>query len=270
MLIYDYHVHTDNSLDCSTPMIVMCERAIEQGIQEIAFTDHFNNHLLDIDLGFYDPKRYFEDVEFCRQRFPRLKILTAVEIGEPHRWQTRIQRTLAGYSYDVVLGSLHWVGNENVFNENYFRARSPEQAYRDYFAELVRMIEHGGFDILAHVDLPKRLGHHYYGTFETAAFEPEFCAVWQACLKRGIIPEINTKGLRVPSAQLHPTVEALRWYVALGGHSLTFGSDAHHPESIAQDFAAAYACATAAGIQYVCRYEGRQIIARVPLANATR
>ncbi len=67
----------------------------------------------------------------------------------------------------MVLGSLHWVGNENVFNENYFRSRTPQQAYRSYFAELVRMIEHGGFEILAHVDPPKRLGQNYYGAFNT-------------------------------------------------------------------------------------------------------
>ena len=265
MHLYDYHVHTDNSLDCKAPMIAMCERATQLGVQEIAFTDHFNNHLLDLDLGFYDPVRYFEDIEFCRARFPKLIIRAAIEVGEPHRWQARIRPVLDAYPYDVVLGSLHWIGNENVFNENYFRARTPQQAYRDYFAELVRMVEHGGFDILAHVDLPKRLGQSYYGVFETQAYEAEFRTVWQACLTHNITPEINTKGLRVPSLQLHPTFEALCWYVEMGGEQITIGSDAHHVESIAQDFQVAYACAQAAGIRYLCCYEKRTLRQRVPL-----
>jgi histidinol-phosphatase (PHP family) len=266
MRLCDYHVHTDNSFDCQTPMIAMCERAIQLGVREIAFTDHFNNHMLDLDLGFYDPRRYFEDIEFCRKRFPQLTILAAVEVGEPHRWAKRIRPILEAYPYDIVLGSLHWVGNENVFNKNYFRARTAHQAYHDYFAELVRMIKHGDFDILAHVDLPKRLGQGYYGTFDARAHEADLRAVWQACLERGITPEINTKGLRVPSAQLHPTLEALCWYVEMGGEQITIGSDAHHAESLAQDFTAAYACARAAGIRYLCRYQGRAIVERVLLS----
>lgn len=265
MRLYDYHVHTDNSLDCQIPMIAMCEQALQLGVQEIAFTDHLNSHPLDLDLGFYDPVRYFEDIQFCRERFPQLKILAAIEVGEPHRWWARVRPILEAYSYDVVLGSLHWVGNENVFNENYFRARTPQRAYHEYFAELTRMIEHGGFDILAHVDLPKRLGQSYYGSFNALAHEADFRAVWQACLDHRITPEINTKGLRVPSAQLHPTLEALRWYVEMGGEDITIGSDAHHAQSIAQDFQAAHNCARVAGIRYLCRYEKRTIIERLPL-----
>ncbi len=57
--LIDYHVHTDNSLDCKVPMAEMCAYAARLGVSEIAFTDHFNNHLMDIDLGYYQADRYF-------------------------------------------------------------------------------------------------------------------------------------------------------------------------------------------------------------------
>jgi histidinol-phosphatase (PHP family) len=90
----DYHIHTHHSFDCKIPMAEMCVAAIEAGISEIAFSDHFNNHLLDIDLGYYDPERYFTDVERCRRQFPNLTIRAAVELGEPHRWPSMFRAQL--------------------------------------------------------------------------------------------------------------------------------------------------------------------------------
>lgn len=260
IVLADYHVHTDNSFDSKTTMIEMCERAVKIGLREVAFTDHFNNHLLDIDLGFYDPKRYFDDIEYCQAQFPQLTILAGIEIGEPHRWQRKIRPVLANYPYDIVLGSLHWVGNENLFNETYFRARQPLRAYQDYFVELRRMVEHGGFDVLAHADLPKRLGYEIYGPFDLRHCEKEIRAVWQACIDRNITVEINTKGLRIPVKEFHPSPETLRWYIEMGGKYLTLGSDAHHPASLGQGIELARQSALDAGLKRLCRYSRRQVV----------
>jgi histidinol-phosphatase (PHP family) len=256
----DYHVHTDNSYDSKTPMIEMCAQAVSLGVTEIAFTDHFNNHLLDIDLGFYDPKRYFDDIDFCRARFPMLTILAGIEVGEPHRWWRKARPVLESYPYDIVLGSLHWIGNESVFSPNYYRARPPEKAYGAYFAELVRMIEHGGFDVLAHMDLPKRTAYDVYGVFDPRNWEDLIRPVWAACLRAGITPEINTKGWRIPVRQMHPSVDALHWYVDMGGKRLTIGSDAHHPSSIAQDTHIARHMALQAGLTHICRFRERRLV----------
>ncbi len=256
----DYHVHTDNSFDSKSSMVEMCAFAIQKGITEIAFTDHLNNHMLDIDLGYYDPVRVFRDIEYCRAEFPGLIILAGIEVGEPHRWHRKIRPVLEQYPYDVVLGSLHWIGRENMFNPNYFRARNQDQAYREYFAELRTMVEFGGFDILAHVDLPKRIGYDFYGAFEATRYEAEIRAVWKACIAQEITVEINTKGLRLPGAQLHPTAEALSWYVEMGGKRLTIGSDAHHPSSLVSGFEAAYRAAREAGITHLCRFKNRKLV----------
>src|SRR5689334_15243549 len=95
----DYHTHTDNSLDCKTSMPAMCQSAIASGLTEIAFTDHLNHHLLDIDLGYYDPERYFADIDACRRQFPQLTMRTGVEVGEPHRWWHKVIPLLEAYPY---------------------------------------------------------------------------------------------------------------------------------------------------------------------------
>src|SRR5260221_4571681 len=185
--VIDYHVHTDTSLDCKTPMAIMCMNALQVGVTEIAFTDHLNHHLLDMDLGYYNPDRYFDEITRCRANFPTLTIRAAVELGEPHRAKKHILSIIERYPYDLVLGSLHWVGNESMFNPNYFRSRTPEVAYGTYFAELVTMIRHGGFDILAHMDVPKRVGADVYNGYDASLFEDGIREVWQACIDTGII-----------------------------------------------------------------------------------
>ncbi len=85
-------------------------------------------------------------------------------------------------------------------------------------------------------------------------------AIWQACIEHNITPEINTKGLRCRVAEVHPAPESLRWYVEMGGKRLTFGSDAHRADNIADSFGLVRQMAQNAGLTLVCRFERRQII----------
>jgi histidinol-phosphatase (PHP family) len=256
----DYHVHTNNSRDSRTPMAKMCERAVAIGLSELAFTEHFNNHPKDVDLNYYKADRYFADLEACRAQFPALIIRAGLEVGEPHRWEKQVVPLLDRYPYDVVLGSLHWVGDYSVFEPPYFRDHTPAKAYELYFTELAQMIRHGGFDILAHVDVPKRTSVNFYGPFRDEDFEDVFRKVWEACIETGITPEINTKGARGAAGSFHPTTTALRWYAEMGGERLSFGSDAHQPEHLGLSFDAAHKSAFDAGLTKTIRFERRQIV----------
>jgi histidinol-phosphatase (PHP family) len=263
--LMDYHVHTDSSFDCKTPMAEMCRQAAKLGITEIAFTDHLNSHMLDIDVGYYNPDRYFAELEMCRSHFPNLVIRAGVEIGEPHRWGHKIMPIIERYPYDVVLGSLHWVGNSNIFDPRYFKSRTPQKAFGDYFTELATMVRNGGFDILAHVDVPKRSGFDVYGHYDICDYEEGIRKIWEACLEKQIIPEINTKGMRCSVEQLHPTTDALTWYVQMGGQTISLGSDAHQRDSVGGDFDLAFQSAQEAGLAYLARFESRKLISAVAI-----
>ncbi|HVO41365.1 MAG TPA: histidinol-phosphatase HisJ family protein [Aggregatilineales bacterium] len=256
----DYHVHTNNSRDSRATMTAMCERAITVGLSEIAVTDHFNNHPKDVDLNYYRADRYFADIEQCRAKFPTLTIRAGIEVGEPHRWEKQVVPILESYPYDVVLGSLHWIGDYSIFEAPFFRDHSPEKAYTLYFTELAEMIRHGGFDILAHVDVPKRNSVNYYGPFRDEEFEDLFRQVWEACIETGIVPEINTKGIRSAAGAFHPTTTALRWYAEMGGERLSFGSDAHQPDHLGLNFDQAHKSAFDAGLARTVRFERRAIV----------
>lgn len=263
----DYHLHTVDSCDSDASMTSMCARALELGLTEIAFTEHYDLNPHDQCPGFYQPARFFERLEAARAAFgPQgLTIRAGVELGEPHLYRSAHQATLDAWPYDFVLGSLHWCGPNNVFDPDYYAARSPAEAFAPYFAELAEMIRGGGFEILAHVDVIKRTGFDVYGRFDTREWEDLYRPVWQACIEAGIAVEINTGGYRRRVSEPHPTLEALRWYREMGGELLTLGSDAHRPEHIAYRFGDALALARAAGFERVCTFERRRVAGWVVL-----
>jgi histidinol-phosphatase (PHP family) len=257
----DYHVHSNISCDSRATMAEMCQAALARGITEIAFTEHFDLHPADICTGYYKPDQYFENLEAARRDFgPQgLTIRAGVELGEFHRYRAEQQAVLDAWPYDFVLGSLHWVGDESVFDVHYFSNRVPDDAAADYFTELAELARCGGFDVLAHPDVLKRTGATVYKTFDLDAWQDLIRPVWQVCIDNGIGIEINTAGLRGSVGATSPTLAALRWYREMGGKLLTIGSDSHKPEHMGLGLVVALDMAREAGFTHLCRFERRQV-----------
>jgi histidinol-phosphatase (PHP family) len=261
---FDYHMHSVHSCDCRATMAEMCRTALERGIHEIAFTEHFNQHRDDICYGHYDAAAYFKGLDAARAEFEPLglTIKAGLEVGELHLYRAEVEPVLQAYPYDVVLGSLHWNRGESIFSADYFRKRDPRTAARDYFAEMLEMVEGGGFDILSHLDVIKRTGFQVYGRFDLAEYEAEVRPVLAACVRRGIIPEINTSALRMKVAQPHPTLEALHWYRDLGGQLISIGSDSHSPAQLGTGLDRALAMAREAGLT-LARFSQRRVVEQI-------
>lgn len=258
----DYHVHSNASCDTQVTMAEMCQAALGLGMTEIAFTEHFDLHPLDYCVNFYKPDEYFEKLENARRVFaPQgLTIRAGVEVGEYHLYHDMVKPVLDAWPYDLVLGSLHWVGNDSVFDPKYFSAHPPQDTITAYFTELLALVRFGGFDVLAHSDVFKRVAYTVYGQYNAEEWEDLIRPVWQACIEQGIGIEVNTAALRREVSQLHPSLEALRWYREMGGDRLTFGSDGHQPDHLGYGFNTARDLVRAAGFTRMCCYEKRQVV----------
>src|SRR5207245_10349368 len=84
-----------------------CEGALEIGLPAIAFTEHADWALVHKGQHPVDIGGYLNAVERCRARFPNLRILTGVELGEPHLYPKETAEILAAGPLDRVLGSIH-------------------------------------------------------------------------------------------------------------------------------------------------------------------
>jgi histidinol-phosphatase (PHP family) len=241
-------------------MADMCAEALRKHIPEIAFTEHFDRVRVGMCFEKYDADGFFKSIEDCRTRFgPQgLTIKAGVEVGEIHLNRSEVDAVLNAYPYDLVLGSLHWVRGENIFERPYFQKRDPRAAARDYFAELTEMVDGGGFNIMSHMDVFKRMGFNVYHQFNIAEYEEYVRPVFAACIRNGIAPEINTSALRMPVRQTHPTLEAIRWYREMGGERLSIGSDSHSPAQLGTGLDVAIQVAKDAGFTQLTRFALRQ------------
>ena len=258
MFPHDYHLHSNFSCDCKTSIIEQCLSAIHKGLPEIGIADHFDLHPGDECQGFFRPTEWAADFDQARREFAgRLILRAGIELGEPHIYQAECQALLQSYPFDYALGSLHWVGDEVVFDRGYFQ-RQADEAYGLFFRELERMTRVGGFDVLSHFDVVVRVGVPIYGGYDPRRYEEMIRAVLQNCIAHGIALDINTQGLRNRCQRLTPGVEILTWYRELGGERVTLGSDAHQPDNIAAHFDLALEAMQAAGLKYVTQFEQRE------------
>src|SRR5258708_30564141 len=117
-----------------------CERALELGLPAIAFTEHADWALVHEGQHAVDLVGYFESVERCRAKLNGLRILTGVELGEPHWYPEEVQAVLAAGPLDQVLGSIHCIRLDGAtLDASQFHGRPGIDfpgAVRAYFAEV--------------------------------------------------------------------------------------------------------------------------------------
>lgn len=251
----DYHTHSTFSCDAQDTLDAMCLQAMKIGLEEIAFTEHADFEHLDSCYRYLEPAAYFRAIESARERYgDRLTIRAGVEVGEPHRYPDETAQLLNKFPFDFVLGSLHWVNEYPCFSSKFFEGRPAKEAWRSYFEELVQMCEAGDFDVLGHLDLPKR---------HVNAFDPEPYAdlirdALQHLIQRGIGLEINCSGLRYPMREPLPGSKVVQWYRELGGDLLTVGTDAHKTSHLGGGFEHALGMAREAGFSAITLFHQRQ------------
>jgi histidinol-phosphatase (PHP family) len=192
-----------------------------------------------LDLGGYESA-----LADCRDRYPSLRILSGVELSEPHWHQDQAEALLDRGDFERVLAAVHsGIGVvPGTFAEisAQYEHRTPETVVVDYLLDTSRMIEQfHGFEVLAHIDYPVRYWPQDAPPYDPHDFEEEYRHVLQLLAKRDLVLEVNT---RVP---LH--FEVVSWWREAGGARLSFASDAHEPSAVAHGFRVAAHMAEAAG-----------------------
>lgn len=269
----DNHVHTQFSYDTEGggSMVASCERAIQLGLPSIAFTEHLDftawvfpkeaadrlppsigEHWHDgcLKAPDFNFDGYFEEIEKCRSRFgSELRILSGLELGEPHWFAAEVTETLARGSFDRLLGSLHTAevdGARRLIDE-WFQTEAIEgeaeaEGMRAYLAEVISVV--GGsdvFEVFTHIDYLVRQIERAGRTHDVGEFEDEYRQTLRAIADADRILEINTR------RQLDPRV--VGWWREEGGKAVSFGSDAHEGGKVGSGFAEAAAMAETAGFR---------------------
>lgn len=265
----DSHAHSEWSWDAlAGSMRRACARAVELGLPAIAFTEHADFTPWQVDVGDVAPEAfpaawtrryaagvftppaldlrgYQECLERCREDFPGLRILSGVELGEPHWHPDRTRKLLAEGRFDRVLASLHTLPDGSgcrLIAEDSYARRDPADLVRWYLGEIERLAEDfDDFEVLAHIDFPLRYLPGGPGALDPRPLEAPFRGALAALARTGRVLEINTRNPLTPAV--------VRWWRREGGAAVTFGSDAHDPDGVARGFREAAAMAEAHGFR---------------------
>ena len=231
-------------------MEASCERALALGLPAVAFTEHADWALVHEGQHTLDIHGYLDAVERCRAKFRDLRILTGVELGEPHWYPNETASVLAAAPLDRVLGSIHCIRLDGrTLDASQFRRHEGIDfpgAVREYLREVLAMVDSGQpFETLAHLDYPKRYWLDGIAPYREPDFESEIRAVLRAAARTGRVLEVNT----TRGHTLCPDITVVRWWHQAGGQAVQYGSDAHQPDKVAEGFKVAMQMVEAAGFK---------------------
>lgn len=287
----DYHLHLwehgPRPLDTTLEQVAAyCEAAQAQGVVEIALTEHLHRFrqadavfggwweseppspVRDVMASFWDEEvgadldRYVEVVLAAKQA--GLPVVLGLEVDHHRGRMHEVGELLAGYPFDVLLGSVHWlgawpfdgVGNAAVMAE--WDARAVEEVWDAYTEALEELADSGVCDVLAHPDLCKVAGRR------PAVPDEWHARMAEAAARSGMAAEVNSNGWRKPAAEAYPAPALLARFHA-AGVPVTTASDAHRGDRVGERRAEVAGLLADAGYQELAAYRGRERRA-VPVA----
>lgn len=234
----DFHVHSNFSGDCDTSAQLMIESAIQKQLKEICFTEH-----MDID--------YPEDIDFTvdyhdiipimrnlQEKYAKsIAIKMGVELGlQPHLKEENLNFSKA-FPFDYIIGSTHVVQREDPYFGGYYKKRSKQEAYKDYFQEILNNIKDNYcFDCLGHLDYIIRYYPGNDKSYQIKDYGDIIDKILCTLINQGQGIEVNTSGLRKDIQQTHPHYSVVKRYRELGGKIITLGSDAHEAHHVGHHF----------------------------------
>jgi histidinol-phosphatase (PHP family) len=288
--VLDYHLHLwehgPRPLEVTLEQVsAYCEQAAKHGVTEIALTEHLSRFrqadaLLggwwdddgvdgtpelraqmeqfwhdDLGDGGADLDHYVEVVLAAKRE--GLPVVLGLEVDFYETRMDRVARLLAGYPFDVLLGSVHWIGvwgfdntwGPSAFTREWDRRRI-EDVWEGYTRALEELADTGICDVLAHPDLVKIMGRL-----------PRVPDEWydrmaEAAARSGMAAEVSSAGWRKPVGEAYPAPMLLQRFNARGV-PITTATDAHVLERVAERRGDVRELCVAAGYDSLQAYAGR-------------
>ncbi|MFD3157116.1 histidinol-phosphatase HisJ family protein [Haloimpatiens sp. FM7330] len=257
MYIMDYHVHSTNSFDGKSKINDICRRAVQKGIKEICFTEHFSVDPVIPTYGYINLDSYSKEIEENKNLFKdKLVIKKGLEICEPHLNYEKLQEELNNQELDFIIGSVHNINKTKL--RKYIQGKNNKDAYRGFFKEVYLLACSSNIDIIGHLDLLKRYAYNDLGNYKFLESADIIEAILKKVIERNIGIEINTSGFRSDVKEMFPSVDVLKMYKSLGGEIITIGSDSHSAELVGEDLNNALDLLKYCGFRYIFKYNRRK------------
>ncbi|MDA8354729.1 MAG: PHP domain-containing protein [Actinomycetota bacterium] len=281
----DYHLHlwphSQRDVELAVDQVAAyCERAAAAGVVEIAITEHLFRFTQAVPVvgAFWDDDEispslkksmaaywdfharadldvYVETVLAAKKA--GLPVVMGLEVDHYPGRMEQVAALLSGYPFDVLLGSIHWLGAwrfddlDDPLSMAEWSVRDVDATWESYTRAIEELAASGTCDVLAHPDLVKVVGRY-----------PGSPAEWwdriaEAAAASNMAAELSSAGWRKPVAEQYPALPLLV-RLAARGVPLTTASDAHRHEHVADRTEDLRAILDQLGVDHLQGYRRRQ------------
>ena len=236
-ILTSYHVHSRWSDGVATvPEIV--EEADSIGLDEVGISDHLVIYPDDADIEWSmrveDLDSYVDEVTGTGSGSRRIRVRLGIEADYIPATVGALKATLDRYPFDYVIGSVHFMDgfpiDEHRKHWDSLSADQVNETWLGYYRRIAEMAATRVFDIVGHLDLPKKFGHAPTADMTEAVNE-----ALDAIAEADMAMEINTSGWSVPAHEAYPAPWIVR--AACGrGIPIVITADAHTPRYLTRNF----------------------------------
>ncbi len=239
---FDLHTHHDRCGHAVHSISSYIEAAIEAGLGIIGISDHSPYFFSEQDhpkpdtaMAVSEFPHYVAEVLRLKHAFAdRIEVLLGVESDFYAEHLELYRSEYAKYPFDYIIGSVHYSGGMHIFDRARWRELTNADLIREkeeYYRLIRASARSGLFQIVGHIDAMK--GYYPdFGSIPTSAAEETLKEI----AANGVAIEVNTSGKTKDAGGWYPSddlLERAKYY----GIDVTFGSDAHSPGRVGDDFA---------------------------------
>ncbi|MDF9842701.1 MULTISPECIES: histidinol-phosphatase [unclassified Paenibacillus] len=267
---FDLHTHHFRCGHADGTIRDYIEAGIAAGLSVIGISDHtpYFGHKAEqafphIAMAKSEIVNYVEEVLSLQKEYAgKIDVLLGIESDYFPEHAELYRATLAAYPFDYVIGSVHSVGGDSIFNKSRWKRLNPQQMQAvkaEYYRLIADSARSGMFQILGHIDAMKG-NYPQFCDIPAAAEIDEALRVIGEC---GTAIEINTSGGTKLCGGWYPSDDILERALHYGVE-VSFGSDAHKPSRVADQRDAVEARLKEIGFKEWVYYKRRERVA-VPI-----
>lgn len=239
---FDLHTHHKRCGHADGVIEDYIQSAIAQGFQAIGISDHtpYFAHNDDhpfpgIAMARSEFSNYIAEVQSLKQKYDgKIDVLLGIESDFFPQHVSLYETALNEVPFDYVIGSVHQVSGVSIFNKNRWKGLTDQEKIETkelYYDLIAQSARSGLFQILGHIDAMKG----YYPPFSDIPTSSKIDETLKIIADCNVAIEINTSGSTKEVGGWYPSDDILaRAYHY--GVKVTFGSDAHTPKRIGDDF----------------------------------
>jgi histidinol-phosphatase (PHP family) len=257
--LIDLHTHHWRCGHAQGELEDYVQRAIQLGLAAVGLSDHSPLFAIEADEplpGMHMPKSqydgYLREAQQLKEKYHgTIEVLVGLEADYIAGTEQAYEDVLKDSTLDYVLGSVHYFDGYHVYDPRRWQTDpNPDDVFAAYYTALQQLVRSGLYDVVAHFDAVKGLGHR-----ASKAITPLIDEAIDLIAESGMAVEINTSGLR-KCQETFPSPEIIRKLHAKGV-PLTFGSDSHRPREVGYGWSMVSALLRDAGIDTLVTFRQR-------------